>query len=310
MQKNIILDATLLSSLMSCARLTDFKFNHNFQPIGGKSNSLECGSMVHVILEVYNKSLILGKSRADSISAGMNAGLKYVEYGDAGVVTTLEFGIVLSLPNGVDAQPLQNTPADNETSPSRIGYNYVIDTMNQYFDFYKSDTWTPVQVEYVKSMLIYEDESLRILWKAKLDLTVDTNDGIYPVDHKTMKQRRDSLSLNNQFMGQCLVTKTRQVIIDKIGFQASLKPREKFTRPMISYSLNRLTEWSQVIVPYYARLFVEYDQTGYWPPNFTHCENKYGFCPFKDVCSTDTTMREEELRINFEIGKKWDPTND
>lgn len=306
-QKNVILDATLLSSLMSCARFTDLRFNHTFQPVGGKSNSLECGSMVHVVLEVFYKSLIAGSNRQDAINDGLAAGVKYVELGDNARVALVDKHYIVEPISEQISTGLQNTP--EESDKYRLGWKYVISTCEQYFDFYKNDSWIPIEVEYVKKVILYEDDDLRILWKSKLDLTVDTNNGIYPVDHKTMKQRRESSSLNNQFMGQCITTKTRGVIIDKIGFQSSLKPADKFTRVMVSYSLDRLTEWSQVIVPYYANLLIMYQESGYWPPNFTHCENKYGMCPFVGVCSSDTGMREEELRIGFELGRKWDVNN-
>jgi len=310
-QKSVILDATTLSSLMSCARLTDLRYNRSLAPIGGKSNSLEVGSLVHKVLEGFYLSLASGKERAVAIAKGMELGQLYIK----SCPFCTGFNEPGKPPCGhkVNEYPgMQNTPADSGKVDGReqIGYNYALDTCQQYFDHYKNDSWIPILVENTQSALLYEDEEIRILWKAKLDLTVDTNNGIYPVDHKTMKQRRDTMSLNNQFIGQCIVTKTRGVIINKIGFQSSLKPSEKFTRPLISYSLDRLTEWSQIIVPYYAKLMAVYDETGYWPPNFTHCENKYGFCSFKSVCEADMSMREEELRINFEIVPKWDISND
>ncbi len=276
-KRNVILDATVFSTLMSCARLADFRFNLDLQSIDGKSSSLEMGSLVHTILEFYGKALIAGDTKASALSKAYEAGDIYI--------------------------------CDEMTNTDEKDIKLVKDTMEQYFEYYKNDPWIPIEVEHVKQAIIYEDDEVRIMWKAKLDLTVDTNQGIYSVDHKTMKQRRDSSRLNNQFMGQCLLMKTRGVIINKIGFQTSLKPNEKFTRPMVSYTLDSLVEWSQTIVPFWAKQLLAYSEINYWPPNFTHCENKYGFCAFKGVCEANPTMREEELRLHFVKGAKWDVTN-
>jgi len=288
-KKNIILDATILSTLMSCARLTDFRFNLHLVSSGGKSSSLEMGSLVHTILEWYHKSLIAGKSRTDAIDIGFAAGIEYqngylptnkylTDESEVGIVNTSDEDVLLAK-----------------------------NTMHEYFDYYKHDQWIPLFAEHVEQLVIYEDDEIRILWKAKLDLAVDTNNGIYPVDHKTMKQRRDSLSLNNQFMGQVILMKSRGIIINKIGFQKSLKASEKFIRPIISYSADRLLEWSQIILPFWAKQLLAYDEIGFFPPNFTHCENKYGFCQFKVVCEADTGIREETIRLNFIKGKPWEP---
>src|SRR5687767_1515519 len=77
-KKNIVMDATLLSSLMSCPRMTDFRFNLNLQPIGGKSNNLEVGSLIHKILEIYYKNVINGFKRDQAIQMGFAAGEMYI----------------------------------------------------------------------------------------------------------------------------------------------------------------------------------------------------------------------------------------
>jgi hypothetical protein len=104
--------------------------------------------------------------------------------------------------------------------------------------------------------------------------------------------------------------KVRTMFINKIGFQKSLKPNERFTRVPINFSFDRIEEWRTVILPYWAKMMLMYDETGFWPPNFTHCENKFGFCQFKEACTADRNMRETILGQYFKVGEPWDITND
>lgn len=295
---NISLDSQILTSLMTCPRAGNWRFNESLVKSEGKSNSLECGSLAHVILEHFNKAIISGKGRGDAIACGLESGREYLfPYSPTNKY------IVDELHPGVTHTPADNTK-DGKTD--LLGSNFVFQTMAEYFDFYKNDSHTIIGAEETRGSVIYEDTDLRILWKAKFDEIIDTPLGYMSSDTKTMKQRRESLSLNNQFMGQCVLLKSRNIRINKIGFQKSLKPNEKFERVIISYSNDRLAEWCYEIVPHYARLLLEYSETEYWPPNFNSCEGKYGHCDFKEVCEHDRNMRDEVLRLNFIKTKKWD----
>lgn len=298
---NVILDATILSSLASCARYMDYRFNRNLIPKGGKSNSLSCGSLAHVILEFFHKSLIAGNDRNKAIDDGFKAGKEFINGPSP---------INLFMKSTEEEEYLQNTP--EESDKRDIGWKYVLSTMEQYFDYYKNDTFTSIAAEEVKQKVIYEDDDLSIMWKSKFDRIVETPSGIMPVDVKTAKQRRDTMSMSNQFIGQTVLLRTNNIMIDKIGWQTSLPAHEKFTRVIIPYTSDRQAEWVNEIVPYYARMLVAYHQAEYFPPNFTSCESKFGFCEFykHDVCNSDRGMREETLKIYFKEGKEWNPSND
>lgn len=306
-KQNIILDATLLSSLMACARYTDLRFNHNFISLSGKSNSLECGSIIHKFLESYYEKIIGGIRKSEAEGFAFTDAKLYID-GCPYCTNFVPFDELIKpscghKPN--DYIGVINTPKESENH--LIGWSYVLDTCQQYIDFYRNDHWVPLEVEVVKGKILYEDDDIRVMWKAKLDLVVDTNQGIYPIDHKTMKQRRNTHSMNNQFIGQCLIMNTRNVFINKIGFQKSLKSEEKFERVSLSYTASRLLEWQSETLPYYAKLLVMYNESGHYPPNFSNCDGKYGNCPFLKVCESDSGMREEEIKLNFMIGPEWNP---
>ena len=306
-KKNVIMDATIMNMVLSCGRLYDFKMNHNLQQKNGKSNSLEVGTLVHKVLEVYNKQRIKGFGREIAIAQGLIAGEMYA----TGCPHCAEWTDSENKPQcGHTAQEypgVKNTP--EQSSGHYVGWKYALDTCVQYFEHYKNDSWIVLESEVVKTSVLYEDDDIRVGWKAKIDTIVDTNQGIFPNDYKTQKQRREKLTLNNQFIGQCLTMKTRNMFVDNIGFQASLKPEEKFTREMMSYSADLLLEWQSETLPAAAYKLIEMIESEYFPPNYTHCENKYGNCPFVGVCKSDRNMREEEIRLNFVRGPEWNPTN-
>lgn len=317
-KKNVILDATILSTLMGCARLADFRFNHNFMSVHGKSNSLECGSIVHIFLEYMYKGIIAGLKREQAIQLGFAAAETYIR----GCKHCTDFTPPVDEPKAkpvcghkVNEFPgVQNTPKDPDPSNPRekykTGWQWVLDTCDQYTIHYRNDHWVPLEIEIVKGEVLYEDDEIRILWKAKLDMVSDTNQGIYPVDHKTMKQNRVTVSMNNQFMGQCIMLKANRMFLNKIGFQKTLKPEEKFVRPAVNYTTARLIEWQSEVLPFYAKLLLMYAETGYFPPDFTHCEGKYGNCAFLPVCEANPDMREETIKQMFIVGRPWNPTNE
>jgi hypothetical protein len=336
-KKNVVLDATLLTALMTCGRFADLNFNRRFQPLKGKSNSLECGSIVHKGLEIYYKSIINGMKKVDAVSYGMAAAELYIQGcryctdfmpHSCECVKPVAAGSEVLVPiancpncagKGFIEKPkcghpinefpgVKNTPQEAQKS-YEVGWQWVLQSLEQYFEFYRNDFWVPLEVEVVKSKILYEDDEIRILWKAKLDWVADTNQAIYPIDHKTMKRDYNTIKLNNQFIGQCHIMETRNMIINKIGFQKTLEPKEKFEREMKSYPSDILLEWQQETLPYWAKMMLMWTELGFFPANHTNCDNKFGRCKYYDVCEAERDRREEILQRDFMIGPEWNPSN-
>jgi hypothetical protein len=284
-KKNVILDATVLTSLMACERFVDFRFNKNLIPAAGSGNPIEAGLVVHKILEEYANGIINGLLRNTAIQTGLDAGIK----------------LASTLPN----IPVENVK-DNQGKLKIVGYNWIMETMDQYFKHWINDSWTPIAAEQVKRTLAYEDDDIRVLWVSKLDRLVDTfKDGVMPLDHKTMKQNRDPLLLNNQFMGQCISAQSVRMCVDKIGFQTSLKPEQKFLRQIMNYNREQLAEQIQTI-GYYAKYLVDLNEHGYYPPRYIYCD-KYNGCIFRHVCESLPSDRERMLKLHFIVGDDWNP---
>jgi hypothetical protein len=275
----------------------------------GKSNSLEVGSLIHKVLEVYYKHKIDGFTHSVAIGHALVAGQLFVSGCQHCATFVSEDASVPSCGHDPEEYPgLFNTPENSEGYV--IGWRFALQTCEQYFNHYQNDSFIPLSVEEVIGEVIYEDDELRVLWKAKLDLRIDTNQtGIISMDHKTFKQRRDKTSLSNQFLGHCVLLNSRNVLVNKIGLQTTLKVPDRLTRELVSYSAARIHEWQSEIIPYYAYKYIQYQESGYWPPNFSSCDNMYGPCPYKRVCESDPNMREETLRAEYQLAPMWDPRN-
>ena len=270
-KKNVIMDSQIMSTFKGCRRKSNHRFNMQLVPIRGKSRSLEKGSLVHEFMEGYYKALKNGSNRSVAEGLGRRAAEEYIK-------------------------EMKNTPVEEAMQ--------AIDTCHQYIKFRKNDAWTIIDVECGRGEVIYEDDEVRVLYKVKYDLIVDTNQEITSVDHKSMSRNSETLDLNYQFMGQCLLLKTSRMLINKIGFQTSLKPEEKFIRVTMSYSKDRLAEFIDD-VGYTAKEIINASESGYWAPNFTHCDKFFG-CEYKKVCQGDRNDRERLLKESFVVGEPWD----
>lgn len=275
--RTVALDSQLLNSIQLCGYRTDLYFNENLRP-NFKAEALESGDLLHVIFKVF---YTLQLKRPD---------IPYTRAIDLAVRIGREHATTLN-------QDLE----DSEE---------VIFHCIEYFKHYEGEFWTPLYVEKPFATIIYEseDDNLRVIYEGIIDLGVDTKAGEAIVDHKSSRRNTDStyLGLSNQFKGYAYVLDTPNVIINKVGFQKSLKPADRFKRIPISYDKETLSEWRDQTI-WWAQQLAFYIENQTWPMNHTSCD-KYSGCIFNKICINEPgASREWIKKVEYVVGKKWSP---
>jgi hypothetical protein len=180
----------------------------------------------------------------------------------------------------------------------------VIKHFKDYAEFYTYDEWHPLAVEEVGSKVLYQDSDLKIYYNYKIDLIAEKGHMVAPFDHKTGKMRKDPLSLSNQFIGYCYALGTNYIVMNKIGFQKTLPPAERFQRFIFNIDNNRIEEWKKNAI-WWLKRYAECIETNDYPMNLTSCD-KYSGCIFRRVCEADPNDREYKLARDFDTIEKWD----
>lgn len=278
-KKILVVDSQKLNAIQACMKKYQYQFGSSFEP-QTTPVQFEKGSLMHYGLEFYYKALKVrdkwaesGVSRADVVQDAVD----YIR----------EQAVVMS----IDMEEVEE----------------VIRVFMEYCTYYNNDGWDNVlAVEETGSKIMYEDEECVFVYEFKIDLVIGLqNYPALPVDHKTYSRKSPTSDMNNQFLGYCWALGVHNIAIDKIGFQKTVKPAEKFVREILSYNSSRIEEWlkNSIFWLKQAKLWMEND---IFPMNLTSCD-KYSGCTFRSVCMKSPEDREEHLKNLFQIrGAKWD----
>lgn len=285
--KILNVDSQILNMMQMCARKAQYSFLYNLSP-HEKAEPLEKGDLMHKMLEIYYslrkrdgpdlnspiwQELQVGAAISpceDAIEVGVNAGLY--------------FASMMSIPSEVSQE--------------------VIDQFKAYCEYYAHDEWNPIAVEEVGSKVLYESDDLKIIYDFKIDLVAEKGRIIAPFDHKTGARRQEPSSLSNQFIGYCYGLETDTIIINKIGFQKTLKPAERFQRYILTIDKTRIDEWIKNSI-YWTLQYEQYLADDFFPMNLTSCD-KYSGCIFRRVCESDPDSRDWKIERDFTTVEKWD----
>jgi hypothetical protein len=272
---NLVMDTSQYDMFRLCEQRYDFRYNKN-KTLPVKAKALDRGTLVHVACETYYESL--------------KSGAKYDYAVNSALMKVKEAGVISS-----------------DLEPEEI--SRITTVMEEYFDFWRvADQGIEiVSVEQPFLYVLHEDENIKIHMAGKIDLIY--NDNRYtnmPLDHKSFDRSYEVGRMGNQFKNYCTATKSDFLVVDKIGFQKTLKPVEKYLRVPLTFDRMILEQWKDNVVKvmyHYLTCVAE----NYWPLNETSCDKFNRRCEYYEVCdSSGKEAKAFKLANNYITIDAWD----
>jgi PD-(D/E)XK nuclease superfamily len=279
MKLNLVFDMTKYDLFRLCEARYNFRHNLNIGLAGAKSERLDRGSLVHVGCEVYFQALKEHKHYDDAV------GMALSKIREAGVIST---------------------DLDNDV------INRVIEVMEEYFDYWRiaDQGYEIIAVEQPFMKLLFENDDIRLYLAGKIDLVTSDNQYInMPTDHKSYDRSYTLGRMVNQFKCYCYILESNYLVVDKIGFQKTLKPHEKFLRPKLTFDPLYLNEWKQNVINTIVGNYLHCVSENIWPMNETSCDKFNRQCEYYAICDS-SGLPAKNWKINSEYvqSEPWDVT--
>jgi hypothetical protein len=296
-KKIISFDSQVLNTIQACAAKFNFQFQQNLQ-LPDKAEPLERGDLLHKLFEVYYGCI--GKcARLDS---------DVYTFLDGNEVRTFDptpmFGC-----SPLEIAKFSVDLATMHATKMQLGPGEVDETLyqfNEYVKHYCTDSWHPLAVEETGAKVLYEDDDIQMIYTFKIDMVAEQGNFVCAWDHKSSQRRSNPSSLSNQFTGYAWGLGMQHILVNKIGFQKTLKPSERFQRDILSYSKGQIDEWVRNSV-WWGHMLNHFIENKTFPQNLTSCD-KYSGCIYSRICESDPSLRENIVDRFYKIGETWDPT--
>lgn len=275
MEKTIVkVDSQIINSMNLCAERYRLEFVDNWRP-ANKPMALERGSIMHHMVAYYYAQKQKGRTDPDHHNEVVQECIKLARMGAA--------------------ESYHITPEELEND-IRVFQEYVL--------HWQYDGWEILDIEQPFTKLLFDSDELQILYEGIIDLRIrDPKIGQCIVDNKTESRKSNPFILSNQFQGYEWAFNC-PVIINKIGYQTSLEPHEKFRRILHDTGKPAIDEWVKDTVDQ-VREAIRWHSTGTFRKNRTSCD-KYSGCIFQKVCKVPEEVRDFKLQAYFYRDKPWD----
>ena len=322
----LCIDNTTLEKMLTCPR--SFELYAVLGRDSGERDALNYGSAIHAALEVYYKGGTLNEMIAVlcvAFTAKPCAPNSWRNF-DHALVAIEQYArwrdqmtmcpwvpLVLTDEEKRDDGTIQVNTRLAVEIPFKIELFKVPDIVIRYPQSLVSDVASTVDS--------FICQSITVFWTGKIDLLVTGRDLAPAVlDHKTSSMGGPTFwgqfRLSSQMRGYCwagskiLRQPVRTAIIDALmGRAPTVKGKgishENETQEFV-YSDEQITEWEKDVVIHIKHVLLNLSN-GYFPQANTWCFNKYGACPYFDVCALSKRAGSQLLMSGQYAERTWNP---
>lgn len=273
---NVVLDATMLDTYQTCACKFNYRFNLNKTTMI-KAKPLDRGGIVHIGFENYYQGL------KDKLSFNS------------------------CVVRGIDAM---NFAYAKESDLELKEFNKVIEVFIENTLRWRVIDENELEILAVETPFTYElfsDEFIRIIMIGKIDLLVNyqsyTN---LPYDHKSYDRDYPLTRKTNQFCNYAYACNSNYLMVNRVGFQTSIKPEVKHKRSPLSYDPIFLEQWKKNVI-IWAYKYLQSASEDEWEMNDTSCMKFNRLCEYLEICeSSGIEAKIYKLESQFNTVEKWD----
>lgn len=279
-------DSQEFSTFLGCPRKYDFVFNRHLQSVDGVNAGISKGTITHAGLREYWKEMLKSGDYQEATKA------------------------CIKQAKGMIEKDIRYSLEDKLT---------LLQSILDFLKWIQTYNWIPIEVEKFFKFKAYEDPNLkiRIYLTGRIDLTVKTPQlQILPIDFKTESDRWFYSEMSNQFRIYALACEVNLLGVQRIGFQTTLEPKDKYKLEVLPFDQDVLDEFRLEILPYWAKQMLLAHEDNIYPPNTTNCVHGHFKCQFSDgaehkgICNISRSIREQKLLRYFSPGEPWDPSKE
>lgn len=260
--KNIVLSVSKINNFSLCKRLFFFSDVLDREPLNIDSK-LESGSLFHELLKNHYNSKMTEKE--------------------------IDFERVIDQARNYSSVNLDLDTEDIEKT---------LKLYAEYFHFYQYENWIPKDVEQSFIKEIYSDDDLRLFIEGKIDLIVETKNGLAVVDHKKTGYDSDPVDRDNQKLAYCWATGIKEFIINQCGTQKTKKLEDRLRRYYFRFTDQQIKEWEDSVIDIAFEMLDSLSSNRY-PARYISCARFGRKCNFYEVCNSNTELWDWKLKTDF-----------